>query len=146
MPARLQIPALHLDAPIEPVGVESNGEMQIPEQISTIGWYKWGPAPGTSTGSVVMAGHVDSAAQGLGAFFYLRNLQAGATVTVTMGSGATRTYRVVGREEFPKTTVPLGQLFSRTGPERLTLITCGGGFDRNARSYYDNVVVTAVPA
>ena len=93
----------------------------------------------------MLAGHVDSARDGLGAFFTLRAIRAGATITVTLASGQHRTYRVIGREIFDKKNVPLGALFSRTGPERLTLITCGGSFNRSKRSYVDNIVVTAVP-
>jgi sortase (surface protein transpeptidase) len=145
-PIRLSIPSLRINAPIIPVEVDGHGDMQIPAQISTVGWYKWGPAPGGSRGSIVIAGHVDSAIQGLGAFFYLHNIRASATVTVTLAGGQVKNYRVIGLEEFPKTTVPLPALFARSGPERLTLITCGGAFDHTARSYHDNVVVTAVPA
>ncbi len=54
-------------------------------------------------------------------------------------------YEVVGRRQYLKTRVPLGALFARTGAPRLTLITCGGSFDRATRSYLANVVVTAVP-
>ena len=52
---------------------------------------------------------------------------------------------MIGREIFGKKNVPLGALFSRAGPERLTLITCGGSFNRSKRSQVDNIVVTAVP-
>jgi hypothetical protein len=31
------------------------------------------------------------------------------------------------------------------GPARLTMITCGGPSDREARRYRDNIVVTAAP-
>lgn len=145
-PVGLAIPSLSIKAPIVAVGVDATGEMAIPESISTVGWYKWGPGPGAAQGSIVMSGHVDSARDGLGAFFQLRTISTGATVSVTLGGGAVRTYRVIAREEFPKTNVPLAKLFARDGPERLTLITCGGSFNRQAGSYYDNIVVTAVPA
>lgn len=36
-------------------------------------------------------------------------------------------------------------LFTRTGPPRLAVISCGGTFDRAKRSYRDNVVVIAEP-
>ena len=58
----------------------------------------------------------------------------------------TRTYRVVAREEYRKTKIPLDRYFARDGKPRLTLITCGGPFDREAGHYRDNIVVTAVPA
>jgi hypothetical protein len=45
----------------------------------------------------------------------------------------------------PKAELPLADVFSREGHERLLLITCGGDFDRQ-QGYADNIVVTAVPA
>jgi hypothetical protein len=42
--------------------------------------------------------------------------------------------------------VPLDALFQRTGPPRLVLLTCGGEFQPELRSYADNVVVVAEPA
>jgi sortase (surface protein transpeptidase) len=133
-------------AAVIPVGVDNAGAMVIPEQVSTLGWYRFSASPGATVGSIVIAGHVDSAAQGLGAFSRLRDAPVGARIELTGASGRVWTYRVVAREEFPKTTVPLGQLFSHYGAPRLTLVTCGGAFDAAARSYEDNIVVTALPA
>ncbi|SCE91639.1 Sortase family protein [Micromonospora carbonacea] len=67
------------------------------------------------------------------------------TVTATGGDGTTREYRVVAREEYAKTKVPLDRYFARDGSPRLTLITCGGPFDPQTRRYRDTIVVTAVP-
>lgn len=145
VPARLRIAAIGIDAPVEAVGVDDNGDMAVPPQVQQIGWYRFGAAPGSSAGSVVMSGHVDSARQGLGAFSKLGELKAGDAITVTDAAGRTARYHVVGREAFDKKTVPMADLFSRNGPARLTLITCGGDFDSSIRSYLDNIVVTAVP-
>ena len=144
-PTRISIAALAINAPVVSEGVDSTGEMVIPTNIHTIGWYQWGPAPGASTGSIVMVGHVDSAQQGLGAFFYLKTLTQGALITVTTADGKIWDYRVVAREEFPKTSVPLSAIFDQAGPPRLILATCGGAFDRTTKSYYDNIVITALP-
>ncbi len=40
----------------------------------------------------------------------------------------------------------LDALFTRDGPPRLHIVTCGGNFDRKARHYDENVVVVANPA
>ena len=146
VPQRVQISALDIDSPVVPVGVDAQGDMAIPEDVSTLGWYQYGPGPGASQGSIVVVGHVDSAAQGEGAFFDLKTIASGTTVVVTTTDGHVWRYRVVGRQFYPKTSVPLPALFSTTGAPRLTLITCGGQFDPTAHSYLDNVVVTAVPA
>jgi sortase (surface protein transpeptidase) len=145
-PVRLTIPSLHIDAPIVAVGVDNSGQMQIPRLISQIGWYKYGPAPGARSGSIVLAGHVDSAAQGLGAFSPLRDIPQHAEVAITVRDGTRLSYTVIAREAYPKSTIPLRTLFARTGRPRLTLITCRGTFSRSTHSYDDNIVVTALLA
>lgn len=145
VPNRVRIPALNIDARVLPVGVDTAGDVAIPENIQELGWYQYGPAPGAPEGSIVVVGHVDSATQGLGAFFHLATLTAGDTISVTSADQHQWEYTVVGRETYPKTTIPLEALFSSTGEPRLTLITCGGRFDTAKRSYLDNIVITARP-
>ena len=144
-PVRISIPTLNVNSPVTPEGVDATGEMVIPEDIRTIGWYQWGSTPGGTAGSTVMVGHVDSAKTGAGAFFTLRTITDGALITVTTADGVSHGYRVIAREEFAKTTVPLAAIFDQSGPPRLVLATCGGAFDRTTRSYEDNIVVTAQP-
>jgi len=145
-PVGLRIPAIDVTATVNPVGVDRNGDFAVPPSIDEVGWYKFGPGVEATAGSVVIAGHVDSAEQGRGAFFRLRELDRGDRLTVKGDDGVTRTYRVVAREEYRKTKIPLDRYFARDGKPRLTLITCGGPFDRDAGHYRDNIVVTAVPA
>ena len=94
----------------------------------------------------MLAGHVDSASQGLGAFSALRRVTPGMIVTLQRAQGPDMRYRVVGRETFDKSTAPLAALFSTAGAARLTLMTCRGPFDSETHHYSDNVVVTGVPA
>jgi sortase (surface protein transpeptidase) len=145
VPVRVTAASVGIAAAVDPVGVDPAGDVAIPERVDTVGWYRFGARPGMAHGSTVLVGHVDSAVQGIGAFFHLHEIERGARLTVKLSSGAVAAYRVIAREEFPKGSVPLGALFSLTGAPRLTLITCGGSFDAHARSYRDNVVVTAVP-
>jgi hypothetical protein len=63
---RLAVPALGVDAPVEPVGIRDDGQMALPDDVDRLGWYRFGPVPGAE-GSAVLAGHVDDAEQGLGA-------------------------------------------------------------------------------
>lgn len=144
-PVRLRISTIGVIAPVVPVGVDAAGAMVIPEQVSTLGWYQYSSPPGASAGSMVIAGHIDSARQGLGVLFRLRDVPIGARIELTGTSGKIWDYRVIAREEFAKTTVPLSALFSHYGQPRLSLITCGGAFNAKAHSYEDNIVVTAVP-
>jgi hypothetical protein len=144
-PMSVAISGVGISAPVVAVGVDARGDTAIPSRVDTVGWYRFGPRPGAAAGSVVLVGHVDSAQQGQGAFFRLGTVPAGAVVSVTGTDHRVFRYRVIGRQEYPKTSVPLAALFTRSGAPHLTLITCGGSFDRSVRHYRDNVVVTAVP-
>jgi len=144
VPVGLRIPDIDVQAPIRPSGVETNGDMEVPQSVSDVGWYKFGPAPG-EPGSAVLAAHVDLASQGRGVFFDLRNLEPGATILVDFDDGTTATYRAEARTIYDKTDLPIEAIFAREGPPVLTLITCGGGFNRSLESYDSNVVVYAVP-
>ena len=48
-------------------------------------------------------------------------------------------------ERIDKSALPVDRLFARDGAPVLTLVTCGGEFDRATRNYRQNVVVTARP-
>ncbi|WP_051515646.1 class F sortase [Candidatus Blastococcus massiliensis] len=144
-PARISVPALGVDAPVDPVGIAADGQMELPEDVSRVGWYRFGPAPGAD-GSAVVAGHVDDREQGPGALFPLQDAGVGEEITVTDAEGTTTRWRVVSREVITKQVLPLERLFARDGAPRLTVITCGGPFLPEYRSYRDNVVVVAEPA
>jgi sortase (surface protein transpeptidase) len=142
-PVHLDIPALGVDAPIVPVGVEARGTMEVPEDVSTAGWYRFGPLPG-ARGSAMVIGHVDSRTQGPGVFFGLSKLPLGERIGIQLDGGPTQFFVSVARRFIDKDELPL-DLYARDGPPRLTLVTCGGGFDERSRSYSHNVVVYAVP-
>ena len=146
-PARLRIPGLRLDAAVDAVGIDAKtGEFAVPPSVDRVGWYRFGPGLSAEAGSIVIAGHVDSAAEGEGAFFRLGSLAKGDTVTLTGPDGRARRFEVAARERYRKTAIPLEKYFARDGAPRLTLITCGGPFDAKTRHYRDNVVVTALPS
>ncbi len=145
-PTRLAVPALKLDVRVDPVGIDAKtGDFAVPPSVDQVGWYKFGPGFTATSGSIVVAGHVDSAAEGKGAFFRLGDLAKGDEITLTGPGGRTESFQVVARERYRKTAIPLEKYFARDGAVRLTLITCGGPFDPKTRHYRDNVVVTAEP-
>lgn len=143
-PARLRVADVGLNAPVDATGVRDDGLMEIPDDGDRAGWYRYGPSPGGGRGSVVIAGHVDTT-EGLGAMAALREVPLGTTVEVEMSDGGVREYEIVGRETVPKDDLATAEIFERDGPERLTLITCGGPWRSSESSYRDNVVVVAAP-
>jgi sortase (surface protein transpeptidase) len=96
-------------------------------------------------GTAVIAGHVDSRTQGRGAFWPLRELRPGDVIEVVHEDGTSTRWRVDEVVRYPKTDIPIEDIFTFDGDERLALITCGGEFDRSAGAYLDNYVVMASP-
>jgi sortase (surface protein transpeptidase) len=144
-PSRLIIEAIGVDHPVIPVALRDDGQMEIPDDVNDIGWYSPGVKPG-EIGSAVLAGHVDSRLQGPGAFFDLRLLEEGDLIMVVDDVGIERSWVVERVVRYPKDEIPLEELFRWDGDRGdLVLITCGGEFDRTARSYVDNLVVHTTP-
>jgi hypothetical protein len=143
-PVGVSIAAIGVNASVIPVGIDRpTGSIQIPTDIRTVGWYRYGSAP-RQPGSTLLVGHVDSDARGAGVFFRLRQLKPGDVVSVRTTGGSVR-YRVVARRFYPKAALP-ASIFAASGSPTLTLVTCGGAFDPVTRHYADNVVIYAVPA
>jgi len=143
LPTRLALPSLDVRATVEEVGLRRDGEVAVPADVDRIGWYRYAAAPGALRGATVLVGHVDAAGQGPGIFARLRDLRRGDPVQLELADERRLQYRVVAREQWSKSSAPLGRLFARSGAPRLVLLTCGGEFDRGR--YADNVAVTAVP-
>ncbi len=145
-PTRIRLEARGIDALAVPVGIDlRKGALAAPSDIRKLGWWVDGRPAGARTGSMLIAGHVDSASRGAGAFFRLRQAERGDLVEVETESGRTFTYRVTSVRRYEKSKLPTS-VYSRAGSPRLVLVTCGGPFLESERAYRDNVVVTAVPA
>lgn len=145
-PVHVAVVEVGIDAEVVPVGVAADGQMELPADPDVVGWYRHGSAPGGDSGSVVLAGHVDSRRYGVGQLARLREIEVGDGVDVRTAGGVDARYRVVDVESVPKARLPVADLFRRDGEERLVLVTCGGEFDRSRGTYEENIVVTAVRA
>ncbi len=144
-PARIRVADAEVDAPVVATGVDERGGMAVPFDVRTVGWYRFGPGPGSTAGSAVLAGHVDDRVQGRGAFHRLADLDVGSPVEVVLADGTVVAHRVGAVERIAKAALPADRYFTRDGPPQLVLITCGGVFDTTGGGYTDNVVVTATP-
>jgi LPXTG-site transpeptidase (sortase) family protein len=144
VPTAIRIPRLDVGAPIIPVGVDASGQVAVPPDIRTAGWYRFGARPRQGEGPTVVVAHVDSRAQGVGPFAALRSLRSGDRIEVTAG-GVVIAYRVRTVARIAKSQLDTRLLFAADGPERLHLVTCGGPFDEATHSYEDNVIVVALP-
>lgn len=118
--------------------------MALPPRPDTLGWYRFGAAPG-ERGSTVLAGHVDTRRLGVGPLALLREVGPGDTIRLRLSDGSTVRYRVAGLRQVDKQSRALASVFEEHGPARLRIVTCGGEFDPENGGYQDNVVLTAVP-
>jgi sortase (surface protein transpeptidase) len=143
VPARILAPAIGLDAPIIAVKVDASGAMGTPRTAGEVGWY--GPRPG-DPGNALFAGHVDWLVAGQpvkGSFYLLSKLKAGDLVSIRAADGQTRSFRVEWNRYYQANKAPVDEITGPTDHSSITLITCGGQFDRSLRSYVGRWIVRA---
>jgi hypothetical protein len=141
-PVRLVQPRLQIDAPIVPVGVDEEGAMASPPDPDTVAWWSLG-ADISAEGNVVLAAHVnwDGSLRVFGRLFLA---QPGDVFYLTDAAGVEHGYLVTWTRTYDAETAPLEEIFLADAPgHQLTLITCGGRFDRPERQYLDRLVVRA---
>lgn len=139
-PTRLVIPAINVTAEIQPLGLTSKGEIEVPDNISNVGWFKLGPRPG-EIGDAVIAGHFDGKRGESGVFSNLYQLKEGDEIYIDDDKGSSisfvvrksRTYKPGYAEE----------VFNATDSAHLNLITCDGVWDGAKKSYTKRLVIFA---
>jgi LPXTG-site transpeptidase (sortase) family protein len=132
------------EAPVQPASTV-DGELIVPENVAAVGWWDGSAYAGDPFGTTVIAGHVDSATQGLGFFARLLRIRVGDRLAVSGDRGSAR-YRVVAMETVTKKALATdSRAFDQAGEHRLVLITCTGAYDRDRGGYASNLVVTAAP-
>lgn len=141
-PTLVEVPAIGVRARIVPLGLNGDGSLQVPEDFSQTGWWTGGPEPG-EPGAAVIVGHVDSY-RGPAVFFRLGELRRGDEILVHRRGGSRVSYVVDHVEQHPKDAFPTDAVYGHSDRVLLRLVTCGGDFDREARSYRDNLIVFAI--
>jgi sortase (surface protein transpeptidase) len=137
------IPAIGVDAKVIPLGLASDGSLEVPLDYGLAGWWTGGPFPG-EPGPAVIVGHVDSKA-GPAVFYWLRALRPGDRIIVWRAGEARSRFVVDSMEWYAKAAFPTRRVYGPVPGPALRLITCGGAFDHSTGHYVDNLVVFAVP-
>lgn len=127
---------------VVPTGVADGGAMELPKTPDLLGWYEYGAAPDSPQGATVLAGHLDTATDGVGPLAELGRLRRGDRIEVSAGGVAVR-YAVTSITRIAKKGLDTDVVFSRRGPPRLHLVTCWGVYVPSAGGYQDNLVVAA---
>jgi len=139
-PQRLRIPMLALDAPIQAVGVRSDGSMDVPQSLSEVGWLDTAPAPG-QLGTAVISGHRDSESGTPAVFWDLGRLRPGNRLYVTDADGDELVFVIREVATYPLGGFPTFRVFASTDVRALNLITCAGGWVRRKGMYDQRLVV-----
>lgn len=141
IPATIRIPAIGVEASVEKVGTLANGQMGVPGNVDSAGWYEPGTKPGDH-GNAVIAGHVDSKS-GPAIFYKLDQLKKNDVIEVEDEAGNILTFQVYDLKTFPRLEAPVEEIFGFTYRKTLSLITCTGDFNRSERTHEKRLVVYA---
>lgn len=140
--ARLVIDAVGVDAQLVDVG-STAGDVHVPQDVTTVGWWRHGAALDDVVGASLVVGHVSGNDGTPGALADLADVAVGARVSVTRG-GVTREFQVESVTRNRRDALP-SRLYDTEQPHRLYIVSCtervdqaGGGF-----RYTQNVVITA---
>lgn len=137
-PVRLRIPDIYIDTNFVPLGLQDNGEIEIPKGYTEVGWYTYGPTPG-ELGPAVVLGHVDSY-EGPGVFLFLGQLEIGDLVYVDREDGTTAVFRVTQLERYNRNEFPTQKVYGDLDYAGIRLITCTGTYSHETLEY-DRVLV-----
>jgi len=141
-PTRLIIPAIDVNTTaVMDLRLTADHTLEVPPDAETVGWYTGAPTPG-EVGPAVLAAHVDWKGE-KGVFYDLHEMQSGEEIVIERTDGSTVRFVVRRVEQHPKDRFPTDQVYGDVDTPQLRLITCGGDFNDEARSYRDNIIVFA---
>lgn len=136
----VHVPDIGVAAPIVKVGVGRDGTMVVPHNARDVAWLDQGPLPG-KTNNIVLAGHINYS-RVAGSFSRLREVSKGDRITVEMDKKHHK-FRVVWNCYFDRNTAHAEQIMGKTHVPSVTLISCGGVFDRGAGTHSQRIAVRA---
>lgn len=140
--ARLRISSIGVDAPVIELGIMPDGSMDAPRTPEAVGWYNFSPTPG-NPGNTVFSGHRDWRTGVTAVFWRLGDLVPGEPVSVELADGRRVDYAVVLSVVMAPDAMDVLDVVGPTSEETITLITCEGSFDPEARDYDKRRVVWA---
>ena len=137
---RLRIPSLGVDALVIELGTNETGQLDVPRDAYSVGWYSISTRPGEN-GNALLGGHLNWA--GLrGVFDRLDELSDGDLIYL-VEDGEEMVFEVSRSRSVPADASLQEVLQAPAAGSTLTLFTCDGTFDRGAGEYEHRLVVNA---
>lgn len=140
LPQTLIVEKLNISVPIESVGKDEDGLMDVPSNVSNTAWYNLGPRPG-EVGNSVIAGHVDTPTGAPSVFYELKTLQKGDEIIVIDAKNQKQRFLVTDIKTFRTSSFPVQEVFGYSNKQMLNLITCGGVWNVEKQDYSERIVV-----
>ncbi|MGW1762930.1 class F sortase [Streptomyces sp. NPDC002073] len=145
LPARVDVPSIGVQAPVVARGLDRDGAIDPPpyDRPGAVGWYGSGTRPGAA-GAALFVGHVDTASKPA-VFYGLSSAKQGDTVRVLRDDGLIAQFTIEDVQVYERERFEAAKVYGPrvAGRAELRLITCGGTYDRVAKEYTANVVVSA---
>ncbi len=130
---------------VRAVSTGPNGELAVPRDLASAGWWRGGSRLGDPFGSTLIAAHVDSVTQGLGPFAELLDVDRGARITVSSPS-LRQEFAVASRRLVAQGSLAdESWIYAVSGPRRLTLVTCAPPYVATEGGYQNLAVIVAYP-
>jgi sortase (surface protein transpeptidase) len=142
-PVEIDIPKIGAQSTLVGLNLNDDDTVEVPPVTAPMqaGWFTGGPKPG-EPGPAVILGHVNGNGHP-GIFANLHELKSGDEIIISKTDGSKGRFVVNKVEQIAKNQFPTEAVYGDTSGPELRLITCGGTFDKAARSYRDNVIVYA---
>lgn len=143
-PVRLRIPALGIDTPVNPIGLNPDGTLAVPQpgpHLNQAAWFKNSPTPG-QPGASIIEGHVDSV-EGESVFWKLGSIKLGDQIIVDRTDGTRLVFTVKAVRDYSKSRFPTMAVYGgNLSQPTLRLITCSD-FDPAIHHHTGDEVVYA---
>ena len=145
LPRLITIPSIGVSARVRSVGVNSQGNIDVPKNLNDTAWYD-GSAKPNQEGQVFIDGHTSFNNAIDAAFNDLPKMKAGDQIVVETGNGAKYTYRVTATETVDADKVDMGKALNVQGDGKkgITLMTCTGKFNYRTQSADKRFIVYGV--
>lgn len=138
-PVAIAIPRVEAAAPVVALGLDADRYPEVPDGPDKVAWHNFTAAPGQSSNAVFAAHYdwVDQFGEGAeGVFYHLNELEMDDVITVTLDDGSALGYRVTANIAIPYDDPDLLRLMDGTTKDVVTLITCGGTWERDPDARY----------
>jgi sortase (surface protein transpeptidase) len=143
LPKKLTITKIGVDAIIKQQTAGANGQVDVPLNIHTVGWFDGSDKP-AETGTMLFMGQVAGPTQD-GVFKKLDKLMEGDLITVERGDGKIFYYSVVLVQKYKSSEIDAKKILSPINASKagLNLMTFTGSFDGSKEDYASRLVVFA---